>query len=69
MNEKAERFLSNPHSSSEEKDQNPACVCTIDGLVDKPVTHRRRLRWIPGHLEAGVPLLRYTQISRRQKRH
>lgn len=57
MNKKAELFLSNPHLSSEEKNQNPACVCTIDGLVDNPVTHWRRLRWIPGDLEAGVPLL------------
>lgn len=39
------------------KNQNSACVCTIDGLVDNPVTHCRRLRWIPGDLEAGVPLL------------
>lgn len=43
--------------SCEEKNPSPACVCTIDGLVDNPVTHYRRLRWIPGNLEAGVPLL------------
>lgn len=34
-----------------------ACVCTIDGLVDDPVTHCRRLRWIPDDPEAVVPLL------------
>lgn len=45
------------------------CVVTSDGLVDDLVAPGNRLRRVPGHSEAIVPLLRHPQVLSRKKCH